>query len=228
MSTHDKLVAVEKFFFTADAHLASALLKESGVTATVVGDQLATSLSWLGTQATEVMVHAKDVDRACEILAEAKFETEKPTYDRWSTDVPNGWCCPSCEEVNELHFEVCWSCLKVRPDDAKLAPLDPPSTPTSSGSAPPDSQDDSPYRPPQSKTVAQAAAPADPELERLRQRAWNAMVFGLTIPPLFFYGLALYVESRGGDPGPLKLVARIVLGLTVAWVIATVVSAVIS
>ncbi|GAB5534209.1 MAG: hypothetical protein Rubg2KO_04580 [Rubricoccaceae bacterium] len=96
----------------AIAHLVRNAIDEIGVPVVVKGDGTVTLTEVPNAAAwAEVWVSA-DGDRMDEVLALVRDVTE----DAPSSTEP--WTCPSCGEIVDGTFAVCWSCGAEAPTDA--------------------------------------------------------------------------------------------------------------
>ena len=95
---------------TQEVHLIQAVLKDAGIEARVVGDQLQSALGELSTMAStpRIWVHSADVERARDMIADwqASVQSEEPPQGEWR--------CANCGEQNEAAFDICWSCQTAR------------------------------------------------------------------------------------------------------------------
>ena len=90
------------------AHLVRNAIDEIGVPAVVRGDGSVTLTEVPGTAAwAEVWVPDESVAAVAPIVAEV---TAEPTV------APETWTCPTCDEVVDGSFAVCWACGSYAPE----------------------------------------------------------------------------------------------------------------
>jgi hypothetical protein len=107
-------MALEKLYIARDsmeAAFVAGLLNERDIPAVVFGEILGVARGELPpTMHTQpaVFVPAELIQQACEIL------------DAWQrgllTQVAADWTCPTCGEVIEGQFAMCWNCQTSRPE----------------------------------------------------------------------------------------------------------------
>lgn len=167
-----------------------ALLRE-GIPCEVVGDDLATSLSWFGTAVTKVdlLVGKNDVEQAGQILLAEDQQFFGHQHDQWGIDSRLGWVCENCDEVNDTTFDLCWSCKADRSPTALQRPLDEEPRNLVAGDAPVHSQDEdlSPYRAPMA--ISETTAFAEDLVTA--NRVYRAAILSLYFPPLTLYTVYL-------------------------------------
>ena len=189
-TTGPKCIAT--YLSPSHAHLAKAVLAADGIRSSVVGDQISTTLGWFGAAVTRVnlLVQEADTVAARHRLNEWEDESSRRKQDRWGIESRQGWRCNSCAEVNEPNFDECWSCTRIRPDDAEPVPLpddleanvDPPDLITARVNP-----DPSPFRVPNIENLPSLPS-ADAELI---DRTFRSAIFGLWFPPLAAYSFGL-------------------------------------
>ncbi|OZC03302.1 putative signal transducing protein [Rubricoccus marinus] len=92
------------------AHLVRGALENAGITAIVQGDQLGAAMGEVPPIAAWAEVWVKDGDR----LEDARSLVVEVMADPEVDAQP--WTCPSCGEVNDAQFAVCWNCGTDIPD----------------------------------------------------------------------------------------------------------------
>ncbi len=96
-----------------DATAMQDYLKTHGIDAVVQGELLFQLMGPGALGAPTVSVPDEEADRARLLIEEFERGTNRQDH------VP--WQCPSCAEVIEPEFGVCWKCGANRPDDPESA-----------------------------------------------------------------------------------------------------------
>jgi len=105
----DDVVEVYLAVDTPQAHFVRNLLLEAGIDAQIVGGTISSSLGLpQGVEsAPAVLVHKADEARARALVDEFEKRNARPHPD----DEPRpAWKCPSCGELVDADFELCWNC----------------------------------------------------------------------------------------------------------------------
>ncbi|AMV21448.1 putative signal transducing protein [Planctomyces sp. SH-PL14] len=105
MNELDRLECVREFHNEVEAASAQALLEQSGIASTLLGGQIRTTLSYVGTavEYVKLMVAQEDAAAARDLLA----REEQEASDR---AVRTAWTCPRCGSDVDAGFDVCWNC----------------------------------------------------------------------------------------------------------------------
>jgi len=105
MNELDRLECVREFHNEVEAASAQALLEQSGIVSTLLGGQIRTTLSYVGTavEYVKLMVAQDDVTAARDLLAREDQEASGRT-------VRSAWTCPLCGSDVDAGFDVCWNC----------------------------------------------------------------------------------------------------------------------
>lgn len=107
--TEDDIVEVYAAEDSAEAHLLRGLLEEQGIRVEVVGDALMTPVPLDMTP--RIWVQRHDEARAREIVAEFEARQRTPHFD---SEPRETWKCPTCGELVEADFDLCWNCQTPR------------------------------------------------------------------------------------------------------------------
>jgi hypothetical protein len=109
----DEVVEVYLATDSPQAHFVRNLLVDAGIDARVVGGTVSSSLGLpQGIEsAPAVLVHKADEARARALVD----DFEKRNLQPHSDDEPRqAWKCPSCGELVDADFELCWNCQNPR------------------------------------------------------------------------------------------------------------------
>ena len=109
----DEVVEVYIAADTAQAHFLRNMLADAGIDARVIGGTVSSSLGLpAGVEsAPSVLVHKSEEPLARELLTEWEKVHRQPHPE---TEPGAGWQCPTCGELVEDDFELCWSCQTPR------------------------------------------------------------------------------------------------------------------
>lgn len=109
----DDVVEVYAAADLGQAHFLRDMLANAGIDARVVGDSISAGLGFppVGESAPCVWVRRADEAKARELLEEFEKVHARPHPE---TDPRPAWRCPSCGEMVEADFDVCWNCQKPR------------------------------------------------------------------------------------------------------------------
>ncbi len=111
----DDIVEVYSAGDIGQAYFLRDMLANEGIEARVVGDRIATGLGLppVGESAPCLWVRRDDEARARELLAQWEQVHARPHPDE---AVPRpAWKCPSCGELVEEDFDLCWNCQAPKP-----------------------------------------------------------------------------------------------------------------
>ena len=217
------LVKVATYMNSARADLVCGILEGNGIQAFADGANTNTMMSHVGSAlGARVLVPAKDVDRALEIIEAIEEESAVPGSD---------WYCGRCKEHVEGTFQACWSCGQAREQVQEIptASVNPQETSAESTSAfikdSPVLSDESatepvvanfesanrdrteqnsgnPFAAPE--TVEGLAASTekpsdeiDPEAEEILLRAWRASLIAIVLLPVILnlYSMFLLMQA---------------------------------
>jgi hypothetical protein len=106
----EDIVEVYSAANVTEAHFLRDLLTEQGIEAQVVGESLP-SLPPGQESAPRLWVHRRDEQRAQAMLEEYERRQQAPHPD---AEPRNAWKCPTCGELVEADFELCWNCQTPR------------------------------------------------------------------------------------------------------------------
>ena len=109
----DDIVEVYAAGELGQAYFLRDMLANAGIEARVVGDSISTGLGLppVGESAPCLWVRRSDEAEARQLLAEWEKVQARPHPD----DEPRpAWKCPSCGELVEADFDVCWNCQNPR------------------------------------------------------------------------------------------------------------------
>ena len=208
----NRLVTIARFSHPAEAHAARNRLERAGIAAVVTDETAASMLSYVGSAlgGARVQVEEQEARRAGEILL-GIADDDPPE------ELKGYWRCRECQEIVDPGFEVCWSCLRSRPevqdetfrptlavlaDDADQDPSDRPLMfqllqPSREARG----EDDlNPYAP--SGAIGGTATPQRLEIvpltdpDELVLRAWRASVLGLFLLPPLLHVYSMYLLLR--------------------------------
>jgi hypothetical protein len=109
--SNSPVVAVAMFQSYQEASMAQASLAAEGIESQLTGGVTADTMAYFGTATggVRLLVHEKDASRAGEVLDSLAQGRESPAAPSWR--------CPDCGEQVEGHFDLCWSCGRLRPED---------------------------------------------------------------------------------------------------------------
>jgi rubrerythrin len=110
----DDIVEVYIAASAPEAHFLRNMLIDAGINAQVIGGTISSSLGLpAGVEAAPaVLVHRNDEAKAREILSEWEKVHRQPHRD---DDEPRpAWRCPTCGELVDEDYELCWSCQTPR------------------------------------------------------------------------------------------------------------------
>lgn len=170
-------------------------LQHHGIRCAINGDQLADVLSIYGhsLRRVEILVDQTDANAAAHVISNLQLHDNPDERDRWGEHAD--WRCEHCDEVNGASFDQCWSCERIRTEDAEaVAPeqsnqqviIDETSLATPA-------TDESPYRPP---SVESRVIELGPDHRPHAQRAYRAAITGMMFPiPMSFVALWFSVKS---------------------------------
>jgi hypothetical protein len=168
MNELDRLECVREFHNEVEAASAQALLEQSGIASTLLGGQIRTALSYVGTavEYVKLMVAQEDATSARDLLAREDHEAS-------GRAVRTAWTCPRCGSDVDAGFDVCWNCGNAG---------DVPSEGTTTGE--PDSADQT------SGTKAPSEITEDDKTRRLLRGA----ILNLACAPLLFITVPLVLS----------------------------------
>lgn len=190
------------FMNTHQANLVHAHLRHNGIEATIDGDGISTSLSYIGAAISKirVLVHVEDAATSQELIDELLASPEE--ISQWGETTQ--WLCDHCEEENEFSFDVCWNCNTDRPESPRLctASDEMQGRIIEEGVNPnPDLENDSPYRPPATQTVWQRFNGS--LFDRFRSKYLRLTVITLALPIVgVAYVLIRLFEKKADDGTP--------------------------
>lgn len=105
MNELDRLEGVREFHNEVEAASAQALLEQNGIASTLLGGQIRTTLSYVGTavEYVKLMVAEEDAAAARDLLAREDREAS-------GRPIRSAWTCPQCGSDVDAGFDVCWNC----------------------------------------------------------------------------------------------------------------------
>lgn len=120
MNELDRLECVREFHNEVEAASAQALLEQHGIPSTLLGGQIRTTLSYVGTavEYVKLMVAEEHIAAARDLLAREDREAS-------GRPIRSAWTCPQCGSDVDAGFDVCWNCGTAGDGLPEAVPSDP-------------------------------------------------------------------------------------------------------
>ncbi len=207
------LVCIQIYASPQEARLDASMLQSHGLTCTVTGDQVSSTLSWFGLAIAKIELWTlpADAEAACRLLEEYSATNRHQEDLPWEGKDNSEWVCVECGESNAKSFDECWSCGRIKPDDPewRAGVTDQQFIVRERSYEPVAADDASPYRSPTSHTASIRLAPQHDLVRRTMRSAILAIMF----PPLAFYSLYLFRQCcREGTP-PVRVWMALIIGI---------------
>ena len=186
----DRIITVAVFGNAAEAAIARSVVEDAGIRTSLDGEltSVALSLYAAGLTGVKLLVAEADAARAAAALAERLDE-----FSNAGSLPGSSWHCPTCDQVIDGTFQVCWSCGRFAGDEGD-----------------PD-DDDTPAR-------HIDAPPLTPDL--LALRALRTALWCCLFPPAVIYLICLITtipRNELSEPARRNLSGAIALGSLVAF-----------